>query len=234
MTSGASQGKGGYLMGLALALPVLILAVFFYLSGSQDPDDGGTRRLGTARVSSPTLPERLEQYTLADNSAKAPDSPPSAASAPTPIFAHTPQYRPRPESEWQGMPVDETIRVPCRQSGICSMALACLSDGRCGACSADSDCAGGEKCVLDRCLLQDLVKCTTASDCPEGELCVLTGLGGGDKNNKGLRSLCSGERRAPLQTREELAPELFVGGETVYTKIVEDLSKRVLQEQAQE
>ena len=127
---------------------------------------------------------------------------PSPASAGAPNAAAD-VLHPRPAHEWQGMRVDLSQRQYCEASSYCGLALACLGDRRCGACQRDDQCAGGEVCVLDHCVVAAHAGCRTSAECVAGgpgagdpgagpgALCVLSGLSGGEpRGNTGMRSYC--------------------------------------------
>ena len=102
-----------------------------------------------------------------------------------------PSFRPRPEGEWQGMLVDESLQAVCGDEGVCGQAMACVS-GRCGACQSDGDCEGGEACVLDHCVKSERVACRGRSDCRDADsLCILTGLSPGVRGNESMSAVCS-------------------------------------------
>jgi hypothetical protein len=101
-----------------------------------------------------------------------------------------PVYYPRDPAEWQGMLVEMTFRAFCEASAGCGLAAAC-TDGKCGPCTRDRDCAGSEACVLDHCVLRDNVQCTSRRDCVgEDALCVLTGYSSDTRGNSDMRSEC--------------------------------------------
>ncbi len=104
------------------------------------------------------------------------------------------EYFPRDPDEWQGMRVLRDERQAfCAGSSTCGMAMACLSDG-CGPCRNDGDCAEGERCAVQHCVLAALAECTSRHDCAAGELCVLSGYTAAPRGNENMRSMClSGE-----------------------------------------
>lgn len=119
------------------------------------------------------------------------------------------QYHPRPADEWQGMLVDMSQRQYCEASSFCGFALACLDDGACGPCERDDQCASGEVCVLDHCVLAQNAGCRSRQDCAaEGPdaLCVLSGLTGGEaRGNGAMTSFCLAPRGGLVQ--DESAPD---------------------------
>ena len=112
-------------------------------------------------------------------------------------LADGPVLHPRDPMEWQGRRVDVSRRAVCRDATTCGLALACL-EGLCGPCTTDADCASGESCVLDHCLLPRLVSCRSRIDC-HGGYCVLQDEGEANaRGNQGLRAVCltpTGPRR---------------------------------------
>ena len=121
-------------------------------------------------------------------------------------------FFPRDPNEWDGglVPNSAEDMPECDVSARCGMALACRS-GRCGACTADEDCAPRERCALDRCLPRANVACTSRKQCTKvNELCLLTDdASPGPRANENLRSICWSSEHAPAlrpQTREATAP----------------------------
>jgi len=110
------------------------------------------------------------------------------------------RFHQRPEDEWQGMLIDVAVRPPCETTSSCQLSLACV-EGTCGPCGADADCAGGERCVLDHCLLRDNAGCVSSRDCPNSELCMIVSEGSNAlrdiRGNLFLRSICTTNGRAP-------------------------------------
>lgn len=107
--------------------------------------------------------------------------------------APQPRYRPRDPREWQGMLVDVSYQVVCKD--FCGLALACVA-GVCGACTSDTDCGRRESCVLDHCLDTSRVSCRSYRDCGSGSVCMLSGLSPDPRGNAELRSFCSSEGAA--------------------------------------
>jgi hypothetical protein len=103
---------------------------------------------------------------------------------------YAPFHKERDPQEWQGMLVNLTIRTHCDVSQNCGHGLACLDDKQCGPCSNDSDCVGGERCVLDHCLLADKVTCRTRADCRDQDLCMLSGRSPDQRGNSETTSFC--------------------------------------------
>jgi len=102
--------------------------------------------------------------------------------------APKPVYHPRDPNEWDGMPV-LLDGPPCEQTEYCGLALACI-DQKCSACTADSDCAPGEGCVVEHCLKTELIGCHSYRDCSPA-LCILSGFTGGTaRGNEDMTSYC--------------------------------------------
>jgi hypothetical protein len=114
-----------------------------------------------------------------------------------------PNYHSRPESEWQGMLIDTSLQSVCDGKSSCGLAMAC-NNNRCGACSVDSDCASGEACVLDHCVIKKNTSCRTASDCGQNEYCVLSGYSADPRGNGSTLAYCqpqvSGSQPTPETT----------------------------------
>jgi len=149
----------------------------------------GTTLLGGDKSASPsTRPAETgaRPRTIVSFSAPAPGSG-------QPPLAPQPRYRPRDSREWQGMLVDESYEVLCKD--FCGLALACVS-GVCRACTSDTDCGRHESCVLDHCLDSSRVSCRSYRDCGPQSLCVLSGLSPDPRGNAELRSFCSSEGAA--------------------------------------
>ena len=105
----------------------------------------------------------------------------------------------RDPEEWQGglVPNSPKDMAECDSSERCGIALACI-DGRCGACQVDANCATGERCVLDHCLLAANVGCVRRHDCRIEELCLLEDMDSpGPRGNLELRSKCWSRKQLP-------------------------------------
>lgn len=130
------------------------------------------------------------------------------------------EFAPRDPEEWQGMLVNTTFQALCDRSSTCGLAMACL-EGRCGPCSGDRDCEGGERCVLQHCVPTDQAICASRADCPAGEVCMLSGCSDDRRGNRSMKSYCSGNQprdrdpvleQAALDRETELAgPDLRTG-----------------------
>lgn len=96
---------------------------------------------------------------------------------------------PRDPSEWQGMPLRAGPTTRCRESSDCKMTRACLN-GWCLPCEADVQCARGEVCVLNHCLLEQNVSCRSRKDCARDALCVMSGYTSGGRNNSSTKAMC--------------------------------------------
>jgi hypothetical protein len=111
----------------------------------------------------------------------------------TPVGDVVPTYFPRDKDEWQGMLVSATLRPYCESSELCGLAGACL-ENLCGPCRADAQCASGEVCVLDHCLLAANVTCRSRRDCSDGAPCVLSGFSPDPRGNGQMKSWCNASR----------------------------------------
>jgi hypothetical protein len=89
----------------------------------------------------------------------------------------------------------------CEASERCGLATACVT-GRCGACRLDAECASGEACALEHCVLATRVACRGRADCSEGELCVLSGISADARGNSDMRAYCQGHGIDVVQSRE--------------------------------
>lgn len=123
------------------------------------------------------------------------------------------RFHPRDPSEWQGMLVNLAQPQICEASWTCGFALACKEQS-CGPCEVNRDCAQGESCVLDHCVLADHVECRSQKDCKHlgaEALCILSGLTSGDpRGNAAMRAFCSsgtGGREMTEAAARELAPK---------------------------
>lgn len=121
---------------------------------------------------------------------------PSTATEPEPAAQPNalppPEYFPRDPGEWQGLRVESSNVLYCSGVDKCNGALACVN-GRCVACTSDSQCAPGEVCSMDHCLRRENMTCRSRRDCAEGQRCYLDGLGGGTpRHNATLSSYCAG------------------------------------------
>jgi hypothetical protein len=95
----------------------------------------------------------------------------------------------RLEGEWQGNPVCGPY-PPCDRPDGCGLARACI-DEVCGACTQDSQCAPGEGCAFDHCLLRANIECRTRSECSSGAVCISSGYTGGTaRSNEDMRAYC--------------------------------------------
>jgi hypothetical protein len=118
------------------------------------------------------------------------DQPVLAAAAAVPAMAAAERhFHFRDPQEWQGMLISTDAAPPCEASATCGLARACKV-GKCVACAADDDCASGEACVLDHCVVRKLATCRSRGDCASGSLCILSGYSSEARGNEGMRSLC--------------------------------------------
>jgi hypothetical protein len=107
--------------------------------------------------------------------------------APAPILP--PRWKERTAGEWQGMLVDLNATPYCEESSLCGLARSCKNN-TCTFCERDSECASGEFCVMDHCLLSSLVECRKKSDCGERGACILSGYSSGPRGNQDMKSYC--------------------------------------------
>lgn len=118
---------------------------------------------------------------------------------------HKPRYHPRDPLEWQGMRVDVSMQANCESSKQCGLAMACHS-GTCGPCKRDDECATGEGCVLDHCLIRSRIGCRSRHDCATDELCVLSGYSADARSNRDLTARCLAAVGGTRQKPEKLTP----------------------------
>lgn len=119
--------------------------------------------------------------------------------------AERPDPLPRDPVEWQGMLVDRSVQPGCGESSRCGLARACV-DSRCVACRSDGECASGEVCVLDHCVLQDRAACRTRRDCGGDSLCVLSGYSPDVRGNATMTARCLDPAGGVPETAEQHAP----------------------------
>jgi len=159
-----------------------------------------------AAVPAPHLVTAPEEHA---EEAAAPQTPPPAVERAEPMAGPgvepAPTYFPRDPQEWQGMLVNLAIHPACAQSSDCGLARACR-DQVCAPCRSDPECAPGESCVLDHCLITARVRCRTRRDCPGGEQCMLNEFSSDPRNNAEMESFCSGALKPRKQ--EWKAPEV--------------------------
>ncbi len=177
----------------------------------------GSRREAETVPASPSVTTATRS---GDSAAAAKETAPARGPAASPRSRETP---PRLATEWQGMKQDASITPPCYSSARCGLARACI-DGVCVACLSDSECAEGEVCVLDNCLLGSQVECRKAADCDAGSMCVISGYSSDIRGNAETKAYCSSGRggvekdefiRVPTPPRPKM--------ETPETKIMEVL-----------
>lgn len=113
-----------------------------------------------------------------------------------------PTYHPRPKSEWQGMLIDTSMQSVCEGKNSCGLAMACKNN-LCGPCSVNADCAAGEACVLDHCVIEKNASCRTASECGANEQCVLSGYSTDPRGNGTTLAFCQ-----PMTSGSQPTPEL--------------------------
>jgi hypothetical protein len=151
---------------------------------------------GQARPAAP-LPRSAIRWTAPQATVQSQpgERPPAPAAVPPPPSAVTPE--PAASStrggEWEGMPIDRSSAPYCEASERCGLARACV-ESVCTACGADRDCATGEACVLEHCVLTRLAECRSRADCPAGDLCILSGYSPDPRGNADMRASCASPR----------------------------------------
>jgi hypothetical protein len=110
-------------------------------------------------------------------------------------------FKHRAPEDWQGMLVNLAAQPECEATERCGLARVCKG-GVCTACDADSECARGEVCVLDHCVLADRVSCRRKADCGRDAQCILNGYSFDPRGNGSMEARCvehrSGTRRPPM------------------------------------
>lgn len=119
------------------------------------------------------------------------------------------KYHERDAREWQGMPIDVTRMPYCESSAQCGLARACV-DAKCGPCRSDADCAPGEACVLNHCVIARLVGCRRQSECGAKISCILTGYTTDPRGNGGLSAICLTPDRVPEQKPPDYPPSAYI------------------------
>ena len=123
----------------------------------------------------------------------------------------TPYYE-RDLGEYQGRPIPK-LDIACEVASSCGRAAGCVG-GLCAPCRKDSDCAPGEACAVDNCLLPDNVKCRSRRDCPAGWLCALTEDPVTGRGNQGVRAYCDDPKVGhPQPATQSPAPLVNKGAE---------------------
>jgi hypothetical protein len=79
--------------------------------------------------------------------------------------------------------------------------------GLCGPCRQDAECADGEICILDHCLLSRNAKCRSRRECAgEEALCILSGYSADPRGNAALTAECRGPRGGQAQPEDWRPP----------------------------
>lgn len=166
----------------AIALVCLVAAL---LPRGPDPVPRAALRPASAQVRGGPAPEAAPPAVQAQAAGEAPSAEPAVPLGSTPL--------PRPSSEWQGMLVDLAVTPYCTESSACGLARACVARA-CTACRHDSDCATGEGCALDHCVLMTLIECRRRADCGADAACILSGYSDGPRGNRDMKSHCVSSR----------------------------------------
>jgi hypothetical protein len=171
--------------GLILVLVVLAAAALWWKARSHAPTSIPRSQLGLAArqprdASRPVVPR------LAPSLPSSPSEPVLASGG---LRASERHWHPRDPQEWQGMLINTDASPPCESSAGCGLGRAC-KQGKCEACAQDNDCAMGEACVLDHCVVGALAACQGRADCAAGQLCVLSGYSNQARGNEGMRAYC--------------------------------------------
>jgi len=171
-----------------------------------------SRQLGAERkrvaVLQPEAAQRVDPPSRPSPPASSWEGTEQDAGVPSDPYANAKQpvqrrFHPRAEGEWQGMRVRLDRQPICAGGQSCGLALAC-KDSRCGPCLSDDECAEGEVCVLDHCVLEDAVGCTSRQDCEDGSLCALSGYTAGLRGNEDMRAFCLATSGGTPQSPEAL------------------------------
>ena len=78
---------------------------------------------------------------------------------------------------------------PCITADDCGASNGCRS-GRCAPCHDSRDCATGELCISESCILATNASCTSDDDCLDSVRCATTSPEGGFRGNLAQRSFC--------------------------------------------
>jgi hypothetical protein len=137
-------------------------------------------------------------------------APTSAPFDPTDIAltdAAQPNMQPRAAEEWQGMLVNLELQSLCEGENSCGLAMACVR-GRCAPCSVDSQCAHGEACVLDHCVLKTHTQCRSRADCRNEQLCVPSGYSADARGNAEMSATCldASGNHEPIESATDFQP----------------------------
>lgn len=111
---------------------------------------------------------------------------------------------PRDSTEWQGMLIEpSTLQEECDGPTSCGMAMAC-KNRRCLPCKEDTDCAFGESCAIQHCVLTSKTDCRSRSDCSDPEdVCALSGYSSDPRGNSQMTATCLGKSGGAARTGED-------------------------------
>lgn len=172
--------KSGYVW-LGLSTIVLVAGLWWASKRRPEPLPRAAVALSSRQEREP---QRFERRSASEHEVLAPVPP-------QPVQVRR-RWHPRDPNEWQGMLVDDDAVPPCDRPDSCGLGRAC-KQGRCVACGYDSDCATNEACVLDHCVVKELVSCRRRVDCDRNSLCILSGYTAKPRGNEQMRSLCVNE-----------------------------------------
>lgn len=177
---------------MALLLP--LAAILWWKSDFSSPQILRAQlRLPLARLVEMPVPDLSSETAKSMNEAGSSDKDPDVESlrlANLERITGQPVWHPRPSTEWQGMLVNTRQAPPCESSALCGLGRAC-KDGICTACERSGECAPGEVCVLDHCLVEKLVRCRLTRECEKGHVCILSDYSSLPRGNEGMEALCS-------------------------------------------
>lgn len=133
---------------------------------------------------------------------------PQQAPAP-PAVSPPPTFTTRDPSEWQGMPIQPgSLQEECESPTGCGLAMACVS-AKCIPCRQNADCAAGEVCAVQHCVLESNASCRSRKDCREKELCILSGYTATPRGNEEMTAKCTAESGGiPRKDQVFYRPEL--------------------------
>lgn len=196
-----TKGRAALIIGFA-ALAALIVWLIRAESPVVEPHVPSSAALKNVRSERTFSVDRVTENTHepTDNTEKI-----NVISVGKTIAIPPPVFTPRPQNEWQGARVDESVEIGCESSATCGFALACV-DGICRACQNDGQCLPGERCAMQHCILSENYECSRRADCKVDELCQLSPLSPGIRSNAHTRSYCSDGRGGDTDESDRPAP----------------------------